>query len=187
MNLMEDSRYITAMITPKGLFQLTRVPFGLCSAPASFHRAIEHVISTCPFAKNMLDDIILGGTTKADHDRKLRQVLRALSDARATINFDKSQFGVPTVDFVGFTVSEGGITPLRSNVDSLLKIQAPKNQKELHFFLSTANYYLKFVPKFANVSEPLRKLLRQDVPWEWTASQQKAFELIKEEIASFRV
>ena len=100
MNLVEDARYATAMITPKGLFQWTRVPFGLCSAPASFQRAIEHIISSCPFAKNMLDDIILGGTTKTDHDAKLRTVLRALSDARATINFEKSQFGVQSVDFV---------------------------------------------------------------------------------------
>ena len=46
---------------------------------------------------------------------------------------------------------------------------------------------MKFVQNFANVSEPLRKLLRQDVPWEWNPQQQKAVEQIKEEIARSRV
>ena len=84
-------------------------------------------------------------------------------------------------------MTAGGLTPLRSNVEALMTIQAPTNHKELHSFLSTANYYLKFVPNFSNVSEPLRKLLRQSVHWEWNSHQQNAFEQIKEEIAGSRV
>ena len=71
MNLVEDSRFATAIITPKGLVQPPCVPSGLCSASVIFQTTIEHVISNCPFANNMLDDIILGGTTKADNDVKL--------------------------------------------------------------------------------------------------------------------
>ena len=59
--------------------------------------------------------------------------------------------------------------------------------KELHSFLCTANYYLKFVPRFANVAEPLRYLLRKDIPWVWTSECEAAFKFIKEEIASNRV
>ena len=34
----------TAFICHKGLFEFTRMPFGLCNAPAIFHRTMERVL-----------------------------------------------------------------------------------------------------------------------------------------------
>ena len=90
----------------------------------------------------LLDDIAIAGYGHEDHDRKLDKVLSQLSKHCATINFDKSTFGGDKIDFVGFTISKDGVIPLQSNIDSFLKIPPPTSAKEIHSFLSTANYYM---------------------------------------------
>ena len=185
--LHEDSQYVTTMITHRGLYQWTRVPFGLNSAPSCFQKIIRTILEGCPRTTNFIDDIVVAGVGTVDHDRNLDMVLHRLHEYNATINFDKSKFCVDTIDFVGFTISKDGVLPLQSNVDALLKITPPTNIKELHSFLGTANFYLKFVRNFADISEPMRRLLRKDTPWNWTDECQRGFERVKSEIASNRV
>ena len=184
IEMAAESRYLTSMITPKGLYQWKRVPFGLSSAPSCFQKIIRSIIADCEGTTNLLDDIAIAGFDRQDHDRKLNNVLAQLNKHHATINFEKSRFGVEQIDFVGFTISRGGVLPLQSNVEALQKIPRPTSAKEVHSFLSTANYYLKFVRDFATIAEPLRELLRKDATFRWTVECQHAFETIKNRLTS---
>ena len=47
-------------------------------------------------------------------------------------------------------------------------------------FNGFVNYLAKCVPKLSEVTEPIRQLTRKDVPWNWSASQENAFVLMKE-------
>ena len=42
----------------------------------------------------------------------------------------------------------------------------------------------KFVPGLADISAPLRQLLRKDSAWYWDDAQQTAFQQVKEQLAS---
>ena len=42
-------------------------------------------------------------------------------------------------------------------------------------------YYRQFIPNFSDASEPLVQLLHI-VPFKWTASQQQAFETLKQKL-----
>ena len=57
-------------------------------------------------------------------------------------------------------------------------------KKLRRFFLGTTNFHLKFVRHYAVTAEPLRRLLRKDVPWEWTDQQDQAFRTPKPKITS---
>ena len=43
---------------------------------------------------------------------------------------------------------------------------------------------MKFVPHYADIAEPLRRLLHKDVPWEWTDEQHQAFRTLKRKLTS---
>ena len=68
-----------------------------------------------------------------------------------------------------------GVRPLSSNVDGLRKLTAPVDAKQLKSFISAAGFYMRFIPHFAEIVEPLRCLLRQGVEWEWTKEHNEAF------------
>ena len=172
VRLADSARDLTAMITPIGLYRWKRLPFGLSSAPSAFQKIITDILTGCEGARNLLDDLIICGSTLPEHDQRLRAVLHALTKHNVKLNADKCIFGVTELDFVGHHISGDGITPLQSNVDSLLSIPSPKNQKQLRQFLGAANYYLKFVENFASTAEPLRHLLKMDVQFDWSSDCQ---------------
>ncbi|KAG7501337.1 hypothetical protein JOB18_046664 [Solea senegalensis] len=43
---------------------------------------------------------------------------------------------------------------------------------------------MKFIPNYANLSEPLRKLTRQEQVWEWTSETERSFQEMKEALVS---
>ena len=65
-----------------------------------------------------------------------------------------------------------------------LQMPVPVDQKHLTRFLCTTAYYLKFLPNFSELCEPLRLLLKPDAVWVWSPLCQKHFDEIKRRIAS---
>ena len=119
-----------------------------------------------------------------EHDVRLRQVLQRLADCNATLRVDKCVLGKPEVDFNGHRVSAAGVGPLQSNVDAIVKMPVPTDQRQILRFMCTSAYYLKFVPRFADLGAPLRALLKPEVSWHWSPDCQASFDEIKRRIAS---
>ena len=46
-------------------------------------------------------------------------------------------------------------------------------------YLGLASYYRKFVPRFADILQPLTVLTKKNIPHEWTQMCQDAFDLLK--------
>ena len=55
----------------------------------------------------------------------------------------------------------------------------PRNLKELHGFLGFANFYRRFIQDFARITRPLHDLTKKDCSWIWGATQQQAFNTLK--------
>ena len=104
----------TAIITPFGLYEWVRMPFGLKNAAQTFQRFMDEVMRGIPFCFIYIDDILIASPDVKTHKQHLKQVFARLAEHGIQINLDKSEFGLPSIDFLGHTVSEAGITPLKS-------------------------------------------------------------------------
>ena len=107
-------------------------------------------------------------------------MLKTLTDHRLTLNEDKCMFPKRKLDFLGYVISAQGIMTQRSNVKAIQEVQSSTTSAELGLFLGMANYYLRFVQDYAAVTTPLRRFLKQDVPWKWTNECQLAFQQLED-------
>lgn len=106
---------------------------------------IQRLVQSIQGVTNLADDIIVHGSNKTEHYRRLVQVLDRLQDAGLTLNSDKCVFGVDELEFVGHKLSEKGINPAESKVDAIVNAGNPQNVSELRSFLGIANYCSKFI------------------------------------------
>ena len=56
-------------------------------------------------------------------------------------------------------------------------------KKEVHSFIGMINYLSKFSARLSKLSEPIRELSKERVPFNWGPDHCKAFKVIKKEIA----
>ena len=61
-------------------------------------------------------------------------------------------------------------------------MQPPRNLIELQSFLGMINYLNRFSPVLSQISDPLRQLMKKEVPFVWQPEHQKAFQDFKQVI-----
>lgn len=184
MEISPESREITTFMTRKGLFRYTRLMFGITCAPEIFQKLLEQILCGLEGVINFIDDIVVFGPTKEVHDIRLRKVLDRLRDFAIILNKDKCKFGVTEVDFYGHNLSAAGIRPLHNKIEAVQEFRTPVDMEEVRSFLGLANYVAKFIPNLATISEPLRRLTKKDVIFEWGHEQQNAFDQLKNSLTS---
>ena len=99
LELDEESRYITTFSTHVGLRRYKRLMFGVNSAPEMFQHTMRELLQGIPGALNFIDDIIVYGTTKQQHDRNLKQVIQTLQSRGVKLNESKCEFGTEKLVF----------------------------------------------------------------------------------------
>ena len=58
----------------------------------------------------------------------------------------------------------------------------PSNRKEVQSFMGLINYLTKFSPRLTELSEPVRELIKEKVPFNWGPEHQESFEALKKEL-----
>ncbi|CAK1604431.1 unnamed protein product [Parnassius mnemosyne] len=185
--VLDDTKELTCINTHKGLFRYTRLVFGLCSAPSIFQQTMENLLAGIEGTGIFLDDILVTGPTKAVHMERLEQVLSRLQDAGLRLKSEKCELFKDSVEYLGFIIDKTGLRKSKQKVDAILKCCRPKNVSELKSVLGMINYYRCFVPNTSALLRPLHSLLKKGEKWNWSKEHDKAFELIKKELASDRV
>ena len=178
----------TAVVTPFGLFEFVRMPFGLRNAAQTFQRFMDQVLHGLPFSYAYLDDILIASKDAEEHHSHLRQVFTRLQDHGIQINPAKCVLGEPTLEFLGHLVDKDGIHPLKDKVQAVRGYPQPTTQRELRRFLGLINFYHRFIPGCARILHPLHALLSDKAPknatLEWTRSATEAFNAIKEALSN---
>ena len=171
----------TAFTTNTGLYEFTVMPFGLCNAPATFQRLMEGVLAGLARERCLvyLDDVLVMGKTFAEHLYNLREVFGRLSTAGLKLKPAKCHLMKEEVLFLGYVVSARGISADPEKVRVMVEFPTPCDLRSLRAFLGLTSYYRRFVPRFSAVAQPLYRLTRKSVPYEWTTDCEVAFTHLK--------
>ena len=183
IELDDKSKRFTATITPLGLMAYNRLPMGLKDAASVFQKSVSRALENCANTIAFVDDILVFGFTKSEHDTALKKALSALAAHQFRINPAKSLFGVQEVTFLGFRLNKDGIHPNPDKIAPIKEAPCPTNVKQVQSFLGAVNYLADFVPELADKAEPLRLLTRKDEPFRWNEPQATAFRNLKDAIS----
>ena len=183
----KESQQKTAFVTPDGLYQSKRMPFGLCNGPASFQRTMDEILTGLKWNVCLvyLDDLVICGKTYQEHQNKLETVFLAIEKAQLTLNLSKCHFAQRQILCLGHQVTSGGITPDPSKIDAIIDFPSPDKSEPklrvsvLRSFLGAASYYRRFFDHFASLLAPLYELLKKNAPWKWDRKHELAFQSVK--------
>ncbi|XP_058445453.1 uncharacterized protein LOC131426604 [Malaya genurostris] len=180
----KSKKFTAFSVLGRGLFQFTRMPFGLVNSPATLSRLMDRVLGGSELEPNVfvyLDDIIVVSNTFEEHLDMLREVATRLRSANLSINLSKSQFCVSEVPYLGYILSRQGLRPNPDRVEAIVNFEKPKSLRALRRFLGMCNYYRRFIANYSAIVQPLTDLLK-DKPKtvHWKDLSEKAFVKIKE-------
>lgn len=187
--LSDNSKPKTAFSVPgHGLFQFTRLPFGLHNAAQCLQRLMNSVFgSTDHKIFVYLDDLIITSQDFDEHMTTLEFVFDRLQNANLTINYDKSEFCCSSLQYLGYVVDSYGLHTDPSKVETILNVPLPKNYTELKRFIGLASWYQRFVKNFANIAAPLHELTKGKKKGKtiyWDDSARDAFVKLKNALVS---
>ncbi|XP_063903271.1 uncharacterized protein K02A2.6-like [Zophobas morio] len=169
--------------TPFGRYKFLRLPYGIKSAPEVFQTKFKSIFNL-EGVEVYIDDIIIWGRNRAEHDARLQAVLQIAKENNVKFNQNKCKFGVAKLKYMGHYISGRGIEPDNSKIEAVLNMPQPTSKQDVQRLLGMLTYVSKFIPEFSTKTSPLRDLIKKEVNFEWTSHQEKAFTEIKKILTS---
>ena len=144
------------------------VPFGLAQAPAYFQALISTVLECLSyFAIAYLNNIIIFSKNEEEHLQHLEIIFKRLHEAGLRLKRSKCSFMIIHIEYLGHLILEKGIELMPDKLSAIKEMPAPRNPKEIKWFLGLVGYYQKFIPRFLDIAKPLTRLMRHDMTFEW--------------------
>lgn len=180
IKLSDESSKLTTFNTVFGRYRFLRLPFGLISAQDEFQRKVDETYEGLQGVTAIVDDILIYGKTKEEHDTNLRAMLQRSRERGVKLNPEKSTICATEVSYFGHRITKDGIKPDPAKIAAVKDMEPPKDKGELETILGMINYLSKFAPGLSDVNAPMRHLLKDSSEFRWDAQQEEAFKKIKE-------
>ena len=149
-----------AFVTHAGLFQMTKMSFGLCNAPSIYQRLISIVLRglITRICLAYLDDVIVYSRSNYQHLRDLRAVFERISTAGLKLKPSKCQLFKDEVLYLGHVVNAAGVSPDPAKLRVLSTWPVPETVRDVQSFYGYINFYGEFIPNSTHLTEPLYSL-----------------------------
>ncbi len=165
-----------------GTYRYKRLIFGVSSTSEQYHE-VASALTGIEGVENISDDIIIHAPTQETHDQRLHAVLQRLVNCGLKLNGEKFQYNMNKLVFMGMLISEKGIGPTAERVHAVINAREPENESEVRSFLGFVGYSSRFIPQFASITEPLRRLIKKDTPFKFGPEHRQAFQALKQKLA----
>ena len=179
----ECDRPKTAIITPFGLYEFKKMPFGLKNSGQTFQRFIDSILRDYDYTFAYLDDILIASKNEEEHIKHLDHVLSKLAENGLTIKIEKCQFFKSTCQFLGHTITNDGIKPSEEKLKTITEFQQPQSKRSIKRFIGMANFYRRFIPNCSHIMNPLYQL-ESSKEFVWNEVHNQSFNKIKEALTN---
>jgi hypothetical protein len=103
----------------------------------------------------VFDDILIFSKNEEEHDEHLCLVLQKLRENQLYAKFNKCEFWLKEVSFLGHIIFEGEISVDPSEVNDVLSWNTLENVSDIRSFRGLAGYYRRFIEGFSKISKPM--------------------------------
>ena len=155
--LKPEDYSLTAFEAEGKLYEFKRLPFGCTNAVPIFQRTMDEFILNNHLEGTIsyLDDIIIGGNSKEEHDQRLNQFLNCAKEFDMEFNKEKSSFCQTKINFLGHTIENQQIKPDDSRYKNLLDFPTPTTLVQLNRLIGLFAYYSKWIPNCSSLTQSL--------------------------------
>jgi hypothetical protein len=187
IRIKQGDEWKAVFMTSHGLFEPQVMLFGLTNSPATFQALMNTIFVDLVAAGKVavyLDDILIYSPTQQEQRRITHEVLQQLRAHDLYLRPEKCEFEHEEVKYLGLIIRRGEVTMGPVKVHAIMNWPAPRNLRELRGFLGFANFYRCFIQDFARLARPLNDLTKKDILWNWSTTQQQAFDSLKGSFSS---
>ncbi|MBW0527024.1 hypothetical protein O181_066739, partial [Austropuccinia psidii MF-1] len=181
-SLTPHARKLLRIIAHFGIYEYSRMPFGIKNAPSHYQRMIN-IILPHELSEGWLiiyiDDIIICSETWKLHLKRLSLVLKTILQVKMKISLNICNFGFHELKALGHVVSGLSLGIDKNKVAIVLLKQRPQDKKEMMSFLGFASYYRKHLKDFAIHASSLYRICDQKTVFEMTQERIQAYDKIK--------
>lgn len=161
------------------VYQFKVMPQGISGGPSACVDLMNRVYENLHFTFNFMDDSLIMSNSRQQHIHHLRECFQRVRAAGLTLNGSKCQIAKPEINFLGTVFSQAGASPSPVKVAAIQSIELLRNVKEVRQFLGLASQYRKYIHHFADIAEPLNRLLDKETDFVWNAQCKQALEALK--------
>jgi hypothetical protein len=138
---------------------------GICNAPATFFRLMNHVLELYinKFVIAYLDIICIYSETLEQHIEHLRLVLHKLREHQLFIKMPKCFWGRKETQYLSVIVGNGTLRTAPDKLSAVGDWPLPETQKQIKSFVQFYSYYGKFIHHFSDCAAPLTYTCRKNL------------------------
>ena len=170
-----QSSLLTTFNTPWGKFWWLRLPFALKLTSDVFQERLDKVIRLLPGVIGIADDILTHESKIKEHDGRVIALFKTAKQNNLTLNSKKMQFRSQDCKFFRHRLTPKGLKVDSDKVSAITQIKPPDTIQDLRSFLGMVNYLNRFDPTLLELTEPLRRLCKQNMMWSWDSQQETVF------------
>ena len=179
--LEEDSQELTTFITPFGRFCYLMSPFGISSISEHYNRRMDEALAGLERTEHIVDDCLVA--SKADeHEADVRRFLQRCQERGIALNRDKFVYASTEVTFAGLRLSRKGFSIDPGLLQAVREFPTPTDKTDVRSFFGLINQLGSFTDKIAELSQPLKPLLKGEYEFAWNEAHQEAFDQVRQEL-----
>ncbi|UYV75877.1 K02A2.6-like, partial [Cordylochernes scorpioides] len=177
VGLTKATRKFSAFVTPDGLYEFKRLPFGWKNSPPRFQRVMSEMLADLLELRVVvyIDDICCGAPTLEECASLTYKVLNRLNQYNMTVNLGKCQICVSEVELLGRIINGNSKQMKEEVIEKAKLMKRPYNLKSLQCFTGFTGHFRAYIPNYATIVRPLDNLKKKDSSFMWSDKCEEAY------------